>query len=252
MGVEFRQCWILVLDIEGFSKRTDPIQESLRAAMYEVLREALVRSGLSVDEIAMEDRGDGVLMIAPASVSPVTLAGSFVRALDDELVGKAAVFNQDHAMRFRLALHQGLAAPDARGWVGDAVNTACRLVDAGPPRAVLTAATRARMVFVVSDEIHRSVIRHGHRAIDPAAYLPIRFATKHGETITGWVTVPGYAAPPGLEETGAAEPPERAAAPSGAPTAAPARVSLSAGVVHGDQVAGDKNVTVHTSGPVRP
>jgi hypothetical protein len=253
MGAEFRHCWIMVLDIEGFSKRTDPVQKSLRAAMYGVLQEALARSGLPASEIAREDRGDGVLMIMPASLPPVTLAGTFIRALDDDLAQKAAIFGPDHAMRFRVALHQGLAAPDERGWAGDAVNTACRLVDAEPLREVLTAATGARMVFAVSEEIHHAVIRHGHRAIDPAAYLPMRFATKHGDTITGWATVPGYPAPPGLAGT-PPEGPSRAASPStdSGAAATPGAVSFTAGVVHGDQVAGDKTVTVHTSGPVRP
>ncbi|MEK8143906.1 hypothetical protein NKH18_24085 [Streptomyces sp. M10(2022)] len=107
MSAEATHCWVVVLDIENFSSRPDPIQRSLRTGMYEVLREALVQGGLPADGIVMEDRGDGVLMIVPATVSPIVLAGSFVRALDDELRQKAAVYGPVHSMRFRVALHQG-------------------------------------------------------------------------------------------------------------------------------------------------
>ncbi|MFB7915271.1 hypothetical protein [Streptomyces sp. NPDC056061] len=274
MSGDSAHCWIVVLDIENFSSRPDPIQRSLRSGMYEVLREALVRAGLPVDDIVTEDRGDGVLMIVPATVSPIVLAGSFVHALDDELKQKAMVYGPAHAMRFRVALHQGLAARDGEGWSGDAVNTACRLVDAGPLREVLAAAASSRMVFVVSGEIHRAVVRHGHRSIDPAAYLPMPFRTKHGELIESWVTVPGSPAPLGLpavapdgpEEAGPArnDGPGAGASPAAAPDGRGAAAGdpgnrpppngsgISVGTVNGDVFQGDKTVNVHTNGPIRP
>ncbi|MFH8621377.1 hypothetical protein ACH4A8_05630 [Streptomyces vietnamensis] len=270
MAGDATHCSVVVLDIENFSSRPDPIQRSLRTGMYEVLREALLRAGLPAEEIVVEDRGDGVIMIVPATVSPIALAGPFVRALDDELQQKAVVYSPAHAMRFRVALHQGLVARDGQGWSGDAVNTACRLVDAGPLRGVLAAAASSRMVFVVSDEIYRAVVRHGHRSIDPAAYLPMPFRTKHGELIESWVTVPGSPAPPGLPATtpdqpaqAAVDQPPPAAAGSGAAADAGEQSNrsrqgflsgggVSFGTVHGDVFQGDKNININTNGPVRP
>ncbi|MFE7601006.1 hypothetical protein [Streptomyces sp. NPDC057494] len=273
MPGEPTHCWIVVLDIENFSARTDPIQRSLRTGMYGVLRAALAQAGLTADDVVTEDRGDGVLMIVPATVSPVVLAGPFVRALNDELKQKAVEYSAAHAMRFRVALHQGLAARDGEGWSGDAVNTACRLVDAGPLRDVLAAASSSRMVFVVSGEIHRAVVRHGHRTIDPAAYLPMPFRTKHGELIESWVTVPGSPAPPGLppadpDRPGGSGSPQAGgsrgdghpAEPAGRRGAAadsgdrrpPSGAGISVGTVNGDVFQGDKTVHINTSGPVRP
>ncbi|MGW0792139.1 hypothetical protein ACWD04_28925 [Streptomyces sp. NPDC002911] len=254
MSGEATHCWVMVLDIENFSSRPDPVQRSLRAGMYEVLGEALSQAGLTAEGVVTEDRGDGVLMIVPPTVSPIVLAGSFVRALDEELKQKAVVYSPAHAMRFRVALHQGIIARDGQGWSGDAVNTACRLVDAGPLREVLAAAASSRMVFVVSDEIYRAVIRHGHRSTDPAAYLPMPFRTKHGELIESWVTVPGAPAPPGLPAgTPAPERHTRQAGPagSGGPSGA-GGAGISVGTVHGDVFQGDKTVNIGTTGPVRP
>ncbi|WP_328910661.1 hypothetical protein OG230_14720 [Streptomyces sp. NBC_00234] len=274
----------MVLDIENFSTRPDPVQRSLRGTMYEVLEAALTRAGVELGAISFEDRGDGVLMIVSGAVAPAALVGAFVRELDEELVQCARMFSRAYAMRFRLALHQGLVTRDPQGWSGDAVNMACRLVDAGPLREVLSAAESSRMVFVVSDEIYRGLVRHAHRGIDPAAYLRMPFAAKHGLAIESWVTVPGLPAPPGLPATPPAAgrrggraaqgspsaraqgggreqrdrggpapapaPQEAQAAPPAGPV--PPSVSFTAGVVHGDQVAGNKTVSYGTSRPERP
>ncbi|RKT17546.1 hypothetical protein BX285_1923 [Streptomyces sp. 1114.5] len=252
--------WIVVLDIEGFSTRPNPVQRSLRQAMYEVLRDALAEAGLPDGAVATEDRGDGVLVLVQPQVSPVLLAGALVRALDDCLAEKARIFNEAHALRLRVALHQGLVSRDADGWSGDAVNWTFRLVDAAPLREVLARAGRANLAFIVSDEVYQAVVRHEYRTVDPAAYLPVGFEAKHGIPARGWITVPGYPAPPGLDGgsgpgTGlgpgpAAAPAAPAPAPGsgGAPTGG---VVFHAGVVHGDQVAGDKNVHHAPNSPGR-
>ncbi|WP_405881829.1 hypothetical protein OG762_26395 [Streptomyces sp. NBC_01136] len=268
MAGETTHRWIVVLDIENFSPRPDPVQRRVRAAMYEVLDGAMERAGLMAADTVVEDRGDGVLMLISSSVSPLLIAGPLVRELDEELAQKANMLNEAHALRFRVALHQGLVTRDPRGWSGDAVNTACRLVDAQPLRDVLTAAPSARMVFAVSDQTYQGVIRHGHRGIDPAAYLPYGFTTKHGEAISSWITVPGYPAPPGLptaaagqqaddagQQTGDAGQQTADTVPAGAAgqaTGGRGTVTMNAGTVQGDQVGGDKHVTVHTTGTARP
>jgi hypothetical protein len=248
---------IVVLDIESFSTRTNPIQQSLRSTMYEVVDDAV--RGVFPEEhgIRREDRGDGILMLVPPTVSPVLLAGEFVRALDDGLKAKAAIFNEAHAMRFRVALHQGLAAPDPNGFSGDAVNFAFRLVDAQPLRDVLKASTKGRLAFIVSDGIYEDVIRHGYVTIDTAEYLPTTFAIKGGRRIRAWVRIPGYPAPLGLKDD-PGEPGEPQEAPGPGETAKPPRAPEAAapppsGGVHnikvkGDYVARDKHQTIYQQG----
>ncbi|MEX3107698.1 MULTISPECIES: hypothetical protein [unclassified Streptomyces] len=251
MSGEVKQHWIIALDIENFSPRLDPVQRRVRAAMYNALGGAKIGAGLAAADIVSEDRGDGVLMLIRSSVSPVVIAGPFVRELDESLGEYAKEANAEHAIRLRVVLHQGLAADDEHGWSGDAVNTTCRIVDAQPLRDVLAAAPSARMVFAVSDEVHHSVIRHGHRGIDPAAYLPFDLTTKHGETIRAWATVPGYPAPPGLPEPPRDQKPPSAADKQQSTAAGQATVTQHAQTVQGDQVAGSKHVTVHNTGNVR-
>ncbi|WP_329133193.1 hypothetical protein OG552_15240 [Streptomyces sp. NBC_01476] len=249
MTSEALHYWVLVLDMESFSTRTDPIQRSLRDAMYEVVDGAFAQAGIDRAEVVTEDRGDGILMLVPPTISPVRLAGPLVRALDDGLREKAQVFNAAHSLRMRLALHQGLAVRDLRGWSGDAVNTASRLVDAQPLRDTLRAADSAHLAFIVSDQVYDGVIRHAHRGIDPAAYLPLRFTTKHGEVVRSWVTVPGFSAPPGLPPQSAPAPPPSAIPATAEADGGKGASGIQVGVVHGDVVGRDK--VVHQQGPAR-
>jgi hypothetical protein len=249
MQAEALHYWILVLDMESFSPRKNPVQRAVRGAMYEVVEEAFARAGIGAEaQIVMEDRGDGILILVPPTVSPVLLAGEFVRELHEGLKEKAVLTSAAAAMRLRVALHQGLATRDEHGWSGDAVNTTFRLSEAAPLRDVLAAAHMAHLVFAVSGEVYTAVVQHGYRPIDPAAYLPMPFRTKHGEPVEAWVTVPGYSAPPGLPP----QQPELAPAAGGTATPAPpaqaARTTTNSNnTLHGDLVAGDK--TVHVTGP---
>jgi hypothetical protein len=231
---------IVVVDIESFGPRTNPFQASLRRAMYDVVREACAETGISWESLVVLDRGDGVILLVPPATSVVTIAGSFVRALDAVLKEKAAMFSDAHRMRFRVALHQGLCQRDDNGWVGEAINTTCRLIDAQPLRDVLKAAPEAHMALIVSDEIYQNVISHEYRLIDAASFAPVVLSIKELAGEKAWISVPGRPHPPGLVDV----------APSGPPTqrrSPPAPAGQSGGIanygdttVHGDQVAGDK------------
>ncbi|MFI9614079.1 hypothetical protein ACIHCM_20850 [Streptomyces sp. NPDC052023] len=190
--------WIVLLDIEGFSLRAETAQATLHEELYQVVEFALSRAGLDPGACPVQDRGDGVLILIPVGTSPTKLLRELVRGLEDALVEHHGKYNDDHRMRLRAGLHQGLVIRRGQRWTGTAVNDLARLVDAGPVKQVLARAGRAHLVMVVSEEIHRSVVLGRYPGIDPAAYLPADFVTKHEEPRRGWVTVPGYPAPPGL------------------------------------------------------
>lgn len=199
--------FVVVIDIEGFSQRPDPVQGSLRHAMYQVLTTAVDDAHLAWEDFQPQDRGDGVIMVVGAHISPMVLVGEFVRALDSGLAEKAAMYSEDHQMRFRIALHQGLANPDDEGWSGDAINTACRLVDAQPLRDTLAAAHRAQVALIVSDSFYQSVIRPGHRSIDRSTFAPVTLTSKNLVDFVAWIQVPGCSAPlklPHAQHTGPA------------------------------------------------
>ncbi|BCJ62795.1 hypothetical protein [Micromonospora endophytica] len=234
--------FILVVDIEGFGKRTVPVQESLRKAMYEVVRTAFQDTHLDWESVVRLDRGDGILMLVPTTANSVVLAGPFVRALDAALREKARIYTVEHEIRMRVALHQGNCQQDADGWVGEALNTASRLVDAQPLRDALRAATRAQMALIVSDEIYRAVIRHGYRQIDPASFGAVPIEAKELRE-QAWIHVPDYPYPPGITPPAATTPPPQPPQQSASASQEP-QAGASGRPAAGNHLAFHGNVTV--------
>ncbi|WP_129306447.1 hypothetical protein [Streptomyces sp. L2] len=210
--------WIALLDIEDFSLRPETTQATLHDGLYEAVEFALARAGIGPEQYTAQDRGDGMLLLLPPETRPTRLLRELVRGLDDALARHRDTYSEDHRMRLRLGLGQGLVLRHGQRWTGTGINDVARLVDAAPVKRALAQAGRAHLVVVVSDAVHRKVVRGRYPGIDAAAYLPADFVTKHGEPCRGWVTMPGYPAPPGLPAD-SGEPP-RARAGSGGPAGA--------------------------------
>jgi hypothetical protein len=270
---------IFLVDIENFSTRPQAVQAVLHDRLYAVLSFALRKARIEESACRLQDRGDGVLMLLPPTISTAVLLREVMRGLQDALAAHQGTYREDHAMRLRVGLHYGAVNLDGERWTSDAINDLAGLVDAGAVRRVLATAERAHMVLVVSEHVHTSVVIGRHPGIDPAAYLPFDFVTKHGQARRGWVTVPGYPSPPGLPAAqggpgagaegdsaapGSAPGPAGGAAVGGtAPPASDPEVSPAGRSIHvkGDYVEGDqvsvkgdytkhKVVTVNTTGPV--
>jgi class 3 adenylate cyclase len=187
--LEPRSRSFLVVDIEKSSDRTDPEKAELRDALYRVLLGALDTAGLTAERRRLDDLGDGVLAVVDSEVLPL------LHPLVDEVVEGLRRYNATVDppawMRLRLGIHFGLAARDAHGWVGDDVTTTFRIVNGAGVKAALRAAPRAQSVVVVSDAVHRSVVRHRYREVRPENYHEL---LDDGRKV--WVRVPGHSAPP--------------------------------------------------------
>jgi hypothetical protein len=64
-------CPLFAVEVASFGDRRhdDDIQQYLRDAMYKILMDAFARSGLAWDDFHHEDRGNGLLVAAPAGTS---------------------------------------------------------------------------------------------------------------------------------------------------------------------------------------
>ncbi|CCH33281.1 hypothetical protein ABZ816_18850 [Actinosynnema sp. NPDC047251] len=187
---------VVVVDVEGFGDgaRTTPDQLKVRKGLYRALRRAFGWAGLPWARCRREDRGDGVLVLAPAWI-PKAL---FVDSLPGALAAAVREHNRDHRagerVRLRMALHAGEVAHDDHGVTGDAVNLTFRLVNSDPVRAALTGSSGV-LAVIASDWFHDNVIRHTDD-VDAAAYQPVPVVAKKTETV-GWVCLPDDGHPPG-------------------------------------------------------
>lgn len=202
---------ILVVDVERSSDRTNPEKAEMRSALYHVLNRGLAGADLGCEPAhGVDDLGDGVLAVFDCEV--LSVLDPLVDLMVDELARYNALVCGRDRLRLRIGVHFGLVSRDERGWVGHEMTAAFRATDAEPVKEVLRAAQRAEAVVVVTDDVHRSVVRHGYRGLRPDEYL--RLAVPSGPV---WVRVPGYAAPPvpATEAAVPATPAMPAVAPSG-------------------------------------
>jgi class 3 adenylate cyclase len=190
---------ILAVDVEGSTRRTDPSKAHMRTSMYEMLQQALYEGGVTDPyRDPLMDRGDGVMVLAhPVDQVPKTV---LLDTVIPTLAALLAEHNARHpARRFRLraVVHAGEVTFDDNGCFGEAVDVAFRLLEAEPAKRTLSA-TEAPMVLVVSDDVHRAVVRHGYDGIDPSQFT--RLVMPHGSDLvrSGWIrVVEGSQAPPG-------------------------------------------------------
>jgi hypothetical protein len=204
---------MVVVDIEKFGRRPDPVQAWLRQCLYELLDRAFDEAGIDHRSAPRpEDRGDGLFWLLPGSVPKTRLLGGFVERLRVQLRSHAQLSSETAALRLRLSLHAGEVAWDGRGWVGSDLNTACRMVDMDPLRATLAAEADAELALVIDDSWYRSVVSHDYPEIDPAGFSPIRLDAKEISGATVWIQVPGHRPPASAAQPADAPPHEVAGA----------------------------------------
>jgi class 3 adenylate cyclase len=187
---------IVVVDVEGSTRRLNPAKARLRRAMYDLLEKALRTSGIAEEHHdRLIDRGDGALVLVhPVDEVPKTLLlTTFIPSLG-RLLASHGAHGPDHGIRLRTALHAGEVHYDERGPFGEAIDLTCRLLDAPELRTKLSE-TAASLVLVVSEDIYRGVIRHGYEGIDDQAFEPLVTVELGEYPHRGWVYVPATALP---------------------------------------------------------
>lgn len=190
---------IVAVDVEGSTTRTNPVKGELRSAMYDLLDRALEAVPITADHLEpVSDRGDGALvLIRPHDDVPKTvLLGRLIPMLTALLAEhNGAVMDPASRMRLRAVVHAGEVHGDSRGFYGEAIDIAIRLLDSAALKGELRRVT-SPLVLVVSDEIHSGIVAHGY--VNSGTYRPlvrIRVASKQHR---GWVHIPDPGTPRAL------------------------------------------------------
>jgi hypothetical protein len=183
---------IVAIDLEGSTLRTNPVKGELRRIMYDLLGRALEAATINEDHLEqLTDRGDGVLvLIRPHDDVPKTvLLGRLIPLLATLLAEyNATVTEPALRMRLRAVVHAGDVHSDGRGFYGEAIDVAIRLLDSAPVKRTLREATASALVLVISDEIHSTIIRHGY--VDRGPYRQLTRVRVANRLHYGWVHIP--------------------------------------------------------------
>jgi hypothetical protein len=210
-----------------------------------VFSDALGSLAIGPEQVSRVDRGDGAAFLIDASVGKETLTGPLVERLVAGLHDYASHSNDESQMRWRVSMHFGDVKPDEHGFSGEALNTACRIVDEQVLRDVLDAAVGYDVAVALSRPWYEAVVEKGW--VDGRPYRPVGIAVKE-LTDRIYVRVPGLPHPP--LPAGADPPPDQASAgeeppmrPRRKPSGGGNRVgrigSVGRDVIVGDQTLGD-------------
>jgi hypothetical protein len=183
---------IVAVDLEGSTKRTNPVKGELRRILYDLLERALEAAGISKKHREpFTDRGDGVLiLVRPHDDVPKTVLFDQLIPTLTELLLKhnAADMYQALNLRLRAVVHAGEVHYDGKGFYGEDLDVAIRLLDSRPVKRALREAVASPLVLVVSEEIFSGVVRQGY--VDGGPYeqrVRVRVA---GRQHRGWVSIP--------------------------------------------------------------
>jgi tetratricopeptide (TPR) repeat protein len=190
---------ILVVDVEGFGaqRRTSPQQVMVRDGLYRALRQAFRNTNIPWADCYREDRGDGVVILAPAEVPKRAFVEFLPHALAEALHTHNRMHRAEEQIRLRMALHAGEVNFDDHGVTSASINTAFRLLEARPLRAAL-AESHGALALITSSWFFDEVIRSGPVS-NSATYRPVRVVVKETTTV-GWISLPDQPYLPGDTE----------------------------------------------------
>lgn len=187
---------IVVVDLEGSTMRTNPVKGELRRVMYHLLEHALDAAAITGNHLEeLTDRGDGVmLLIRPHDDVPKSiLLGRLIPLLTEFLIEyNAGVTQPALRMRLRAVVHAGEVHVDSRGFYGEAIDIAVRLLDAPSVKKALRQAA-SPLVLVISEDLYYGIVAHGY--VDGGTYRPLVRVRVANKQHRGWVYAPDSGGP---------------------------------------------------------
>ncbi len=178
-GGDVHYCSMLAIDIKGFSdrRRGENAQRLLRLVMYDLLTAAFAASRLPLPSCHHEDRGDGVLVVAPPGAPTTALIDPLVDHLRAGIRRNNDIASELGRIRLRMAVHAGQVHFDRYGVCGKAVNYLFRMLEAAAFKRPFDA-SGADFALVASRTLYDDVISDGPGLIDPGLYAPITIRCK--------------------------------------------------------------------------
>lgn len=156
---------VVAMDVVGYSDRSEPamhaVQKRLDSIVVDVLRELpepLIR-------VPRQDIGDAINLVPPSTVRDYsTLVPAFIDAIRRRLAADNA--ENDDRIRMRMSMEIGMIRPARLGFSGDAIVTAARLLNSGPARRAIIDTESADLALIVSEYVHRELVRHDFPGLD--------------------------------------------------------------------------------------
>lgn len=181
---------IVLIDLAMSAANDCQGQRRIRTDLYDLVHDVVRYGGLTLESLPFSDTGDGLRLVVPLDrIQPTQVVDMFVLGLTAGLREHRRRVRESARIRMRVAFDLGLVEPHLRGWTGDPLVRAARLVDAEPLRDALRSDRMLDLVVVVSDELYQSVVRHGYGYIAPDCFQAIHVRVKEFDA-TAWLLKP--------------------------------------------------------------
>jgi hypothetical protein len=186
-------CVIALIDVARSGSVDFQGQLLLRRDLYDLVDRVVDYGGLTIDQHAFTDTGDGVRLLLPLDqVQPTQFVDMFVLGLAAGLREHRRRVNETGRLRLRVALDVGLVEQHLHGWAGSSLVRVARLIECPALRDALCP-DGPDLAALVSDALFDLVVRHGHGYLAPACFRPVPVQVKEFDA-HGWLVT---AAAPG-------------------------------------------------------
>jgi hypothetical protein len=181
-------CLVFVLDVRSFGSMRNPEMLATRDLLYRLVIAAFETGGVRWADCEHEDRGDGIIIVVPATVPKTVVMGPVLTELM-RLVADAPSNTDGRDMQVRIAAHGGEVHRDDNGFAGSDVILPFRLLDSQVLRDTLAEAS-ARCVVMVSDSLYQGTVRHNYPGMAGRVFQPVQVQGKE-TNLRAWLHVPG-------------------------------------------------------------
>lgn len=174
-------CTVLLTDVVGFGglHRDDGDRLIIRQAILDMTRTSL---GKLWEQCHTEDRGDGLLIVAPPMILTAQLMERLHRQLPPALKRHNHIYGESVRIQLRIAVNVGPVTTDSFGMSGEAIIRTARLLEA-PALKEAMASTRASLGIIASDFVYETAIRHTVDGwMDSHQYDAVRVRVKESDT----------------------------------------------------------------------
>jgi hypothetical protein len=186
---------IVVVDVDRFAdpRRTSNAQLAIRRGLYGVLESAFELAGIMLQGCRTEDRGDGVMILAPSDIPRANFVERLPSAIVHGLTRHNAIHPPEEQIRLRMALHAGEVSSDAYGTSGTPINMAFRLLEA--PRLRVALDTSPGVLGLITSSWFFNEVVADNPVAKPRTYRRVGVSVKE-TTTEAWICLPDVLYPP--------------------------------------------------------
>jgi CRP-like cAMP-binding protein len=194
-------CTIVLSDVAGFGAltRNDEDRLIIRKALLEITSAALASVW---DTCSFEDRGDGLLLVAPPSIPTTRVIEHLLTALPPALRRHNHTYGPAIQIQLRVAVDVGPVVSDKFGVSGEAIIRTARMLEA-PALKKAVSSKGANLGVIVSSFVYDNAIRQCAGTVDAAEYSKVHVDVKE-TSIDAWMQLidPALPALPSHRELG--------------------------------------------------